>query len=110
MSITVDTCNEQAKKGKQIMGDVKAKVSTPLGDTIGFFVNPKVVNLASSDFEISGTFVDEEGRPFERIEFNPEIVPYTVDLSCLSFISLKSLVRTYVQRGRQPVVMTGVRP
>lgn len=92
------------------MSDVKARVSTAQGQTIGFFINPKVENLCLNDFEISGTFVDEAGHPFDRVEFNPEVIPYIIDLSQLSLISLKCLVKAYVQRGRQPVVMTGVRP
>jgi hypothetical protein len=92
------------------MSDVKAKVCGPRGQTIGFFINPEVKNLCQNDFEISGTFVDEEGQALEKVEFNPEAMPYTVDLSLASLAGLKSLLRAYVQRGRQPVVMTAVRP
>jgi hypothetical protein len=91
------------------MSDVKITVVTPQGRIVGFFINPKIENLCQNDFEISGTFVDEEGHPFEKVDCNPEVIPYAADLSPLSRDDLKTLARLYVQRGRQPVVMTGVR-
>lgn len=91
------------------MSEVKALVTTVLGQTIGYFLSPKVENLCDLDYEISGTFVDEEGRAYEKIEFNPEVLPYVVDLSELGSLGFAKLEKTYVQRGRQPVRMTGVR-
>lgn len=92
------------------MSDVKARVSTPQDQTIGFFVNPVVENLCDRDYQISGDLVDEEGHLLEKVGFNPEVVPYTVDLCQLSLPALKMLVRVYVQHGLQPVIMTGVAP
>ena len=90
------------------MSDVKARVSTILGQTIGFYVNPKVQHLCENDYEISGKFVDENGQAFEKVEFNPEVLPYVIDLSASS-LGIRTLERAYVQRGRQPVVMTAVK-
>lgn len=87
------------------MSDVKARVTTSSGQLIGYFVDFKVVNLCENDYEVSGTFIDESGRNYDRIEFNPQILPYTIDLS-QSNHAVKVLSRGYVQRGRQPVVMT----
>lgn len=92
------------------MGDVKARVSTQLGQTIGYFVNPTIENLCEKDYEISGQFVDESGQVYEKVEFNPEVLPYTIDLSAVSGLAFKSLEKAYVQRGRQPVRMTAVKP
>lgn len=91
------------------MSDVKVRVSTAHGQTIGYFVNPKVTCLCEKDYEVSGTFVDEHGNAYEKVEFNPEVLPYIIDLSGLGLMSLKSLSNGYVQRGRQPVCMTGVK-
>lgn len=91
------------------MTEKKAKVSTAVGQTIGYFVNPLVENLCEKDYEISGTFVDESGRPYEKIEFNPEVLPYIIDLSQLTELGFAQIQKAYVQRGRQPVRMTGVR-
>lgn len=88
------------------MGDVKARVTTSSGQLIGYFVDFKVVCLCGSDYEIRGTFVDEFGKAYEKIEFNPQVLPYTVDLSQAKESDAKVLGQGYVQRGRQPVVMT----
>ncbi len=91
------------------MSDIKARVSTTLGQTIGYFVNPKVVLLCEKDFEVSGKFVDETGAPYEKVEFNPEVLPYVIDLTEIKSVGFDQIERAYVQRGRQPIVMTGVR-
>lgn len=91
------------------MSDIKVKVSAPSGQVIGFFLNPKIENLADVDYEISGSFVDDTGRPFDKVDFNPEAIPYTLDLSQIPSLPFKQLQRGYVQHGRQPVVMTAAR-
>lgn len=91
------------------MSDIKVKVSAPSGQVIGFFLNPKIENLADVDYEISGNLVDESGRLFDKVDFNPESIPYTLDLSQISSLPFKQLQRAYVQHGRQPIVMTAVR-
>lgn len=91
------------------MADVKARVSTSHGQTIGFFVNPKVENLCEQDYEISGLFVDESGQAYQKVEFNPQVLPYFVDLSEMNLKGLNTLANGYVQRGRQPVRMTAVK-
>lgn len=88
------------------MSDVKARVTTSSGQLIGYFVDFKVVCLCGNDYEIRGTFVDEFGRTYEKIEFNPQVLPYNVDLSQSRDSNVKVLSQGYVQRGRQPVVMT----
>lgn len=92
------------------MSDVKARVTTINGQFIGYFVDLKLVCLCQNDFEISGTFLNESGQPYDRIEFNPEVLPYLIDLSQVPGAPHKSLRNGFVQRGRQPVVMTAVAP
>ncbi len=72
-------------------------------------MNPKVELLCERDFELSGSFVNESGAPYEKVEFNPEVMPYVIDLTQLPALGFNSLEKAYVQRGRQPVVMTGLR-
>lgn len=91
------------------MSDVRAKVSTKNGQVIGYFVNPKVEHLCADDWAIKGKFVDDEGRPYEKVEFNPQAIPYIIDLSDVPGAQVRCLSSGYVQRGRQPVEMTGVR-
>ncbi|MBX9689534.1 MAG: hypothetical protein K2X27_22685, partial [Candidatus Obscuribacterales bacterium] len=92
------------------MSDVKARVTTSQGQTIGYFVNPEVKNLCEKDYEISGVLVDETGRPYEKVEFNPEVLAYIIDVSAVPGLAFKTLEKAYVQRGRQPVRMTAVGP
>mgnify|MGYP003386706829 CR=1 FL=1 len=91
------------------MSDVKARVTTMHGQLIGYFIDPVVVCLCDDDYEIRGAFVDEHGRHYDRIEFNPEVVPYNVDLSQVPGLAVKALTKGYVQRGRQPIVITASR-
>lgn len=91
------------------MVDVKARVSTSQGQTIGYFVNPRVENLCKQDYEVSGLFVDESGQAYQKVEFNPQVMPYFIDLSELNLKGLNLLAQGYVQRGRQPVRMSAVK-
>lgn len=92
------------------MSDNRVKVSVPRGQVIGYFINPSIENLCGEEWEIIGEFVDVEGRPYDRIEFNPEALPYELDLSAFSGHKHKQLKKAYVQRGRQPVRMTAISP
>lgn len=88
------------------MSEIKVKVSTGNGQVIGYFLNPSVEHLCSEDWEITGTFVDENGRLFDKVEFNPEVVPYILDVSAIKTLGFERLTTGFVQRGRQPVCMT----
>jgi len=89
------------------MSKVKVNVYTPSGILVGYFVDPKVLTFAQGEYEISGHFFDGSGQVITKIEFNPEAVPYTADLSAMESSKHKRLKNVYVQRGRQPVKMTG---
>lgn len=88
------------------MSEIKVRVSTKHGQVIGYFVDPAVEHLCAEDWQITGTFVDENGRLFDKIEFNPEAVPYLLDVSAIKTLGFERLSTGYVQRGRQPVCMT----
>lgn len=91
------------------MSENRVKVTTTSGQLIGYFVNPKVDNLCEGEWEISGRFVDEDGRPYEKVEFNPQAIPFLIDLTEISQYRQAGVLHNgYVQRGRQPVQMTGV--
>lgn len=82
------------------------KVFTPGGKFVGQFVKPVVDMNPEHHYEISGEFIDEHGHTFEKLEFNPEVLPYTLDISTVKMCSHTTLEGGYVQRGRQPVRMT----
>lgn len=90
------------------MADVKVKVYTPQGLYVGYFLNPIVQQYPESEYEISGQFFDENGQLTQKLDFNPETLPYFADMTEHVASSHVRLTRVYIQRGRQPVTMTGV--
>jgi hypothetical protein len=82
------------------------KVFTPAGKFVGQFVAPVVAMYPEHHYEISGQFVDEHGHVFEKLEFNPQVLPYTLDISTVKKCGHTTLQGGYIQRGRQPVKIT----
>jgi len=85
---------------------VKVNIYTPAGVHVGYFQDPQIEALPEGDYEVSGKFFSPEGVPTTKVEFNPQAMPYSADLS-ESNQSHKKLKSVYVQRGRQPVLMSG---
>lgn len=79
------------------------KVFTPGGKFVGQFVNPKVEMYPEHHYEISGEFVDEHGHLFERVELNPQVLPYTLDISTVKKCAHTTLQGGYISRARHPV-------
>ena len=90
------------------MSEAKVKVFTTSGQSLGYFVNPQLVTFPDGGCEISGHFYDSDNKVPAKIEFNPESLPYTADLSELASSPHKRLTKVYVQRSRQPIRMSGV--
>ncbi|MBU6451425.1 MAG: hypothetical protein KGS72_06585 [Cyanobacteria bacterium REEB67] len=88
------------------MADVKINVFTPAGKHVGYFLNPAIKSFPEGDYEVQGAFYDVDGDKVVKLEFNPQVLPYSCDISSLS-AAHKQLTSCYVQRGRQPVMMTG---
>lgn len=82
------------------------KVFTPGGKFVGQFENPTVAMYPEHHYEISGRFVDEQGQVIPKLEMNPQVMPYTLDISTIKQCAHTSLSGGYVQRGRQPVMIT----
>lgn len=89
------------------MSEVKVQVFSTHGQPVGYFINPSFATFPEGEFEISGEFFDTNNERTQRIEFNPEAVPYSCDLTQAKEIPYSELINVYVQRGRQPVKMTG---
>lgn len=90
------------------MADVTITVYTPNGSKVGYYQNPKVEMLPEHHYQITGDFYDASGQLAGKAEFNPQVLPYNADISAVSKCSHQKLVGIYVQRGRQPVQMTGI--
>jgi hypothetical protein len=83
------------------------KVFTPAGKFVGQFNNPVIDMYPEHFYEISGEFVDEQGKPFKKVEINPQVLPYTLDISASGKeCNHTTLQGGYIQRGRQPVKIT----
>ena len=89
------------------MPDLTVEIFTPQGARVGKFINPKVEMVPEHHYSITGKFVDESGETPDKIQFNPEVLPYTADISTVTKCTHKCVVKLYVQRGRQPVNMIG---
>lgn len=89
------------------MSDVKVNVFTPTGKLVGYFVNPNVQSFPEGDYELSGVFFDVDGERIPKLDFNPQAFPYSADVSEVKGLTHAKLENVYVQRGRQPVRMSG---
>lgn len=89
------------------MAEVKVEIRTPQGVSVGTFKNPLIEMLPEHHYFITGKFFEPDGNAAERVEFNPQVLPYVADISGISKCKHTKLVSIYVQRGRQPVRMTG---
>jgi hypothetical protein len=105
-TIQRDITHASDSKGIAMTQASKVTVYTPGGKVVGYFQNPQVDMDPDHEYQISGEFVEEDGTRHERIEFNPQVLPYTIDISAFKKCNHSTLVRGYIQRGRQPVTMT----
>jgi hypothetical protein len=74
---------------------------------VGYFVNPRIEAFPDGDYEIEGRFFDDRGELVGKIEYNPQSLPYTAELDGATDVKHRRLVNVYVQRGRNPIKMTG---
>lgn len=88
------------------MANTIVRVYTAAGRLVGYFIDPQVDIDPEHYFQVTGKFCDEDGSPLEKVEFNPQALPYTLDLSGIKKCDHATVSRGYVQRGRQPVIIT----
>jgi len=89
------------------MANSKVKVFKTNGEPVGYFLDPKVISYQQGEYEIRGKFFLTDDQPAKKLEFNPQALPYQADLSEVGDAQHKKINLVYVQRGRQPVIMTG---
>jgi hypothetical protein len=91
------------------MAQGRVNVYKSNGLLLGYFVNPSIVSLGQSDYEIAGQFLSESGQVIDKVAFNPQAQPYTADLASANISGFEHahLVNVYVQHGRQPIKMSG---
>jgi hypothetical protein len=89
------------------MANSKVSVFKTNGQLFGYFLEPQVISYQQGEYEIRGKFFLPDDQPAKKLEFNPQVLPYQADLSELPNAQHKKIQLVYVQRGRQPVIMTG---
>ena len=81
-------------------------VQTYGGRLVGVIKDAKIDMNPDHEYEVTGTFEMPGGRVVDRVEFNPQVLPYILDITGQNKCSHTSLHMGYVQRGRQPVRIT----
>jgi hypothetical protein len=89
-----------------MMADKSIKVYAPGGRVVGTVENVTVEMYPEHHYELRGNFVPEDGSTVDKIEFNPQVLPYTIDITGVTRCKHNVLHMGYIQRGRQPVMMT----
>jgi len=88
------------------MSKIRIDIYNTANGLVGYFIDPEIETYTQGDYEIKGLFYNQAGQLSSKLDFNPEALPYTADLSTTDKTH-KNLKNVYVQRGRQPVRMTG---
>lgn len=89
------------------MNKIKVNVYSSSGALVGYFVDPQIEVFGQGEYELSGNFFDPAGQVVGKVEFNPQSIPYSADLSLIKKSEHNRLKNVYVQRGHQPVRMSG---
>lgn len=83
------------------------KIYTPNGRYVGYFAEPEIRSYPEGGYEIQGQFYDDRGEPVGKIEYNPQALPFTAELAGIKDVKHTKLFNVYVQRGRDPICMSG---
>jgi len=78
------------------------------GNMLGYFSDPKINQFDNNEYEIQGVFHDPEGSLAQKVEFNPQSCPYWAEIKDVPNIRHSQLTNVYIQRGRQPVIISGL--
>ncbi|MBZ0189135.1 MAG: hypothetical protein K8F91_23020 [Candidatus Obscuribacterales bacterium] len=89
------------------MSETRVNIYTPTGAHVGYFLNPVVKQFPEGEYELKGEFFDSQNQRVVKLDVNPEVLPYVADLKEITDVDADRIGRVYVQRGRQPVSMTG---
>lgn len=78
------------------------------GSLVGYFRNPTINKYCDDEYEVTGVFYDPEGHLVERVEFNPQALPYWAEVKDMSGVQHHQLTNVYIQKGRQPIAISGL--
>ena len=90
------------------MSSKKINLYKKNGSILGYFSDPKIDKFGDDEYQIKGIFHDAEGGLMDKLEFNPQSLPYWAELQNLPDIQHAQLTNVYIQRNRQPIIITGL--
>ncbi len=90
------------------MSETTVNVYKKNGSMLGYFRGPKISQFGSDEYEVHGVFYDAEGALVEKLEFNPQSLPYWAEIKNTPDIKHSQLTNVYIQRSRQPITITGL--
>jgi hypothetical protein len=89
------------------MADFRAYVFKTDGEVLGYFLDPELEQLSDKQFLIKGKLYSQDDQLMERAQFNPQTLPYQVDIASATNGSVSRLFHAYVLRAHQPVEIVG---
>jgi hypothetical protein len=89
------------------MSEQTIKIFSPSGLYIGYFSNPQIEFFPDSDYDFQGTFYDAAGDIIDRVEYNPQALPYTAEIDGMPDVKHKRLHTVFIQHARSPIKMSG---
>ena len=78
------------------------------GTLLGYFDQAKVSRFGEDEYAIQGPFYGPDGSVLAKLEFNPQSLPHWGQVESSSDIKHKQLTNIYIQRGRQPILVTAL--
>lgn len=78
------------------------------GAMLGYFKDPQISQFGEDEYEIQGIFHNADGALANKMDFNPQSLPYWAEIKNINPVKHSQLTNVYVQRGRQPMVVTGL--
>jgi hypothetical protein len=78
------------------------------GSLLGYFRQVQLDRFGKNEYAIKGIFYTADGTVPEKVNFNPQSCPYSGIAEEIAEAAHKQLTNIYIQRGRQPVIMTAL--
>ncbi len=75
---------------------------------LGYFCQAQVERFGENEYAIKGIFYAADGTVADKVNFNPQSCPYSGTAEDITEAIHKQLTNIYIQRGRQPIVMTAL--
>ena len=102
------TMFNRGKKQVEKMDESRVNIYKKNGAMLGYFRDPRISQFGADEYEIHGVFHDGAGVLVNKLEFNPQSMPYWAEVKGVSGLKHSQLTNVYVQRGRQPITVSAL--